>query len=83
MKRAERGSARAAEQIFRKRELMLSSPVAESELRVDRNFSPFSGAKGTEFRSNWVWHCRMGTKSEELGTQDLEANTELMHSAFS
>ena len=26
---------------------------------------------------------RMGTESEGLGTQDLEANTELRHSAFS
>ena len=45
MKRAERGSARAAEQVFRTHELMLFSPIAESELWVARNFSPFSGTK--------------------------------------
>ena len=45
VKRTERGSARAAEQVFRTRELMPSSPVAESESRVVKNFSPFSGEK--------------------------------------
>ena len=37
--------ARAAEHVFRTHELMPSGPVAESELRVARNFSTFSGAK--------------------------------------
>ena len=45
VKREKIGSARAAEKIFRTSELMLSSPVAESESRVVRNFSTFSGAK--------------------------------------
>ena len=54
VKSAERGSARAAEQVFRPRELMLSGPVAESELRVARNFSAFSGAKDTESGKGWV-----------------------------
>ena len=45
MKKAERGYARAAEQVFRTCELMPSSPVAESELMVARNVSTFSGAK--------------------------------------
>ena len=48
VKRAERGCARAAEQVFKTCDLMPSCPVAESELRLDRNFSTFSGAKGTE-----------------------------------
>ena len=47
VKRAAKRSARAAEQVFRTHELMPSSPVAESESRVARNFSPFAGAKDT------------------------------------
>ena len=58
---------------------MPSGPVAESELRVARNFPPFSGAKDTEFRSNWVRLGRVGTEREGLGTQDFETNTELRH----
>ena len=42
VKRAERGSARAAEQDFRTCELILSGPIAESESSVERTFS---GAK--------------------------------------
>ena len=42
VKRAESRSMRAAEQVFRTRELMPSGPVAESESRVERTFS---GAK--------------------------------------
>ena len=80
MKRAYRRSARVAEQVFRTRELMPSGPVAESESRVQRTFSPFSGAKDTESRSSWV---RLGTESEGLGSQYFEANTELRHLAFS
>ena len=45
MKRAKRESAREAEQVFRTPEPIPSGPVAESELRVARNFSTFSGAK--------------------------------------
>jgi len=45
VKRAERGCARASEQAFTTRELMLFGPVSESELRVARNFSTFSDAK--------------------------------------
>ena len=62
---------------------MLSGPVAESESGVERSFSTFSGAKDTESRNSWVPQGRMGTESEGFGTQDLEANTELRHSAFS
>ena len=71
------------EQLFGTRELMPSCPVAELESRVDRNFSTFSGAQDTESRSSWAQLGRVCTKSEGLGTQDLEANTELRHSAFS
>ena len=45
VKRAERGCARAAEQVFRTCELMPLGPVAESELKAERTFSTFSGAK--------------------------------------
>ena len=61
---------------------MPSSPVAESESRVARNVSIFSVAKDTESRSTWVQIGKVGTKSEELGTQYLEGNTEQRHSAF-
>ena len=47
VKRAERGSARAAEQVFKTHELMPAGPVAKSESQVARNFSTFSGAKAT------------------------------------
>ena len=43
MKRAERGSARAAEQVFRTCELLPIGPGA----RVAINFPTFSGAKNT------------------------------------
>ena len=52
VKRAERRCARAAEQVFRKRELMPSGRVAESESRVDRILSTSSGAKDTEYKSS-------------------------------
>ena len=83
VKRAEKGSARAAEQVFWTRELMLFGPVAKSVSSIARNFFPFqlqkpqhSGAVGY----NWEG---FGTEREGLGTQDFEANTKLMHSAFS
>ena len=53
VKREERGNATAAEQVFRTCELMPSSSVAESESRVEKNFSTFSGANDTESRSSW------------------------------
>ena len=75
---------RAAEQDFRTCELTPSSPVAESESRVERTFSTtFSGTKDTESRNSWVRLGRVDTKSERLGTHYLEANTELRHWAFS
>ena len=45
VKRAERGSATAAEQVFRTHELIPSIPFGESESRVTINFSAFLGAK--------------------------------------
>ena len=54
VKRAAKRSARAAEQVFRTCESMLSGPVAESELRIARNLSTFSGAKDTEFKCSWL-----------------------------
>ena len=50
VKRAERGCARPAEQVSRTCELMQSGPAAESESRVEKAFSTFSGEKDTEFR---------------------------------
>ena len=64
VKRAERGCARAPEQVYRPRELMPSSPVSELESRVARNFSAFAGAKDTEYRSSWVRLRRAGTETE-------------------
>ena len=56
---------------------------SDESIKVERTFSIFSGAKDTDTRSSWVRQGRMGTDREGLGTQDLEANTELRHSAFS
>ena len=79
---AERECAGAAEKVFRTRELMPSGPTAESESRVERTFSTFSGAKdspGAVVHDREGWVLRVGG----LGTQDLGANTELKHSTFS
>ena len=45
VKRVERGSARAAEQVFRTPQLDQTSLAHESELKVARNFSTFADAK--------------------------------------
>ena len=63
--------------------LMASVPVAESELRFDSSLSTLSGEKDTESRNSWVRLGKLGTESDGFGTQDLEANTEFRHSAFS
>ena len=57
--------------------------VAESESRFNRKLSTLSGEKDTEFRNSWVRLGKVGTESDGFGTQDLEANTEFRHSAFS
>ena len=69
VKRVERGCARAAEQVFRSRELMPSCPVAESESMVEIIFSPFLGAK-VRVQEKLGMPGKDGD-SEGLGTQDL------------
>ena len=61
---------------------MPSGPVAESESRFDSKLST-SGEKDTESRDSWVRLGKVGRESDGFGTQDLEANTEFRHSAFS
>ena len=74
MKRAERGSARAAEQVFRTRELMLSSPVAESECRVARNFSPFSGGKDNSGAIGYDWEGWLQSAEKWVWDQRFQSN---------
>ena len=62
---------------------MPSGPVAESESRFDSKLSTLSAEKDTESRYSWVRLGEVGTESDGFWTQDLEANTEFMHSAFS
>ena len=62
---------------------MPSGPVAKSELRFDSKLSTLSGEKDTESRDSWVRLGKVGTESDGFQTQDLEANTEFRHSAFS
>ena len=62
---------------------MPSGPVAESESRFDSKLSTLSGEKDTESRNSWVRLGKVGRESDGIGTQELEANTELRHSAFS
>ena len=62
---------------------MPSEPDAECELRFDSKLSTLSGEKDKESRNSWVRLGKVGTESDGFGTQDLEANTEFRHSAFS
>ena len=62
---------------------MPSAPNAESESRFDSKLSTFSGEKDTESRNSWVRLSKVGTESDGFGTQDLDANMEFRHSAFS
>ena len=62
---------------------MLSGPVAESESKFESKISTLSGEKDTESRYRWVRLGIVGTASNGYGTQDLEANMEFRHSAFS
>ena len=62
---------------------MPSGLVSESELRFDSKISTLSGEEDTESRDSWVRLGKVGTKSDGFGTQDLEANMEFRHSAFS
>ena len=83
VKRAKRGCARTAEQVFWTRGLMPSGPVAESESRFDSRLSTLSGEKDTESRDSWVRLSKVDRESDGFWTQDLAANTEFWHSAFS
>ena len=58
-------------------------PVAESESRFDSKLSTLSEEKDTESRDSWVRLGKMGTESDGFWTQDLDANMEFRHSAFS
>ena len=62
---------------------MPSGPVAESESRFDSKLSTLSEEKDTESRDSWVRLGKLGTESDGFQTQDFDANTEFMHSAFS
>ena len=62
---------------------MPSEPVAESESRFDSKLSTLSGEKDTESRDSWVRLGKVGTESDGFWTQDLAANNEFRHSAFS
>ncbi len=62
---------------------MPSGPVAESELRFDSKLSTLSGEKDTESRDSLVRLGKVGRESDGFWTQDLAANTEFSHSAFS
>ena len=71
------------EHVFRKRGLMPSGPVAESESRFDSKLSTLSGEKDTESRDSWVQLGKVGRESDGFWTQYFDANTEFRHSAFS
>ena len=58
-------------------------PDAECESRFDSQFSTLSGEKDKETRNSRGRLGKVGKESDGFGTQDLEANTEFRHSAFS
>ena len=62
---------------------MPSRPVAESESRFDSKPSTLSEEKDAESRDSWVRLGKVGRESDRFWTQDLAANTEFRHSAFS
>ena len=62
---------------------MPSGPVAESESRFDSKLSTLSEEKDTESRDSWMQLGKVGRESDGFWTQDLDANTEFRHSAFS
>ena len=62
VKRAERGSVRAAEQVFRKRELMPFLVQLQNQSSVARNFSTVSVAKDEESNSIWVGRGNNGQR---------------------
>ena len=62
---------------------MPSGPVAESGSRFDSKLSTLSEEKDTESRDSWVRLGKVSRESDGFWTQDLDANTEFRHSAFS
>ena len=62
---------------------MSSGPVAKSDLRFDSKLSTLLGEKDTESKNSSVRLGKVGTESNRFGMQNLEANTEFRHSAFS
>ena len=62
--------------------MMPLGPIAEPESWVEQS-SPPSQVQKTQSTSSWGRRGRMGTECEGLEMQNLEANTELRHSAFS
>ena len=62
---------------------MPSGCVTESESRVARKLSTFTGAKDTYSRDSRVSEGRVGTESEVFGAQYLVVNMELRYSTFS
>ena len=62
---------------------MPPGPFAESQSRFDGKLSTLSRKKDTESSHSWVRLGEVGTVSDGFGTQDLEANMEFRHSAFS
>ena len=62
---------------------MPPGPVAEYELRLGSKLSTLSGENDSESRNSWVRLGKVGRESDVFWTQDLAANTEFRHSAFS
>ena len=62
---------------------MPSGLVAESESRFDSKLSTLSEEKDTESREIWVRLGKVGTQSDGFQTQNLDANNEFRHLAFS
>ena len=62
---------------------MPSELFSESESSLDRKISTLSAEKDTESRNSWLRLGKVGTESDGFWTQDLAANTEFRHSAFS
>ena len=56
--------------------------MEQNQSRSDSKLSTLSGEKDTESRNSWVQLGKVGTESDGFESQDLEANTEIKHSAF-
>ena len=62
---------------------MPSGPVVESESRFESKLSTLSGEKDTEFRNSLVRLGKVVKESDGFGKQDLQANKDFRHSAYS